>query len=46
MFIKVLTEISRGIAEDEPAITYFDTIAGDGDCGETLLAGSKGGHLV
>ncbi|KFY27674.1 hypothetical protein V491_00791 [Pseudogymnoascus sp. VKM F-3775] len=41
VFHKVLDEISKGIGADEPAITYFDTITGDGDCGETLLAGSN-----
>lgn len=25
----------------EPRVTKYDTVAGDGDCGETLLAGSK-----
>ena len=42
LFEAVLKEISKSITGDEPAITHFDTIAGDGDCGETLLAGSNG----
>jgi len=41
-FEAVLKEISKAITADEPAITHFDTVAGDGDCGETLLAGSNG----
>ncbi|KAH8596905.1 Dak1 domain-containing protein [Bisporella sp. PMI_857] len=41
LFTAVLREISSSITADEPAITHFDTVAGDGDCGETLLAGSN-----
>lgn len=36
--------ISAGLEEvkkQEPKITRYDTIAGDGDCGETLVAGAK-----
>jgi triose/dihydroxyacetone kinase / FAD-AMP lyase (cyclizing) len=31
--------IGHAAKEDEPMITEYDTIAGDGDCGETLLSG-------
>lgn len=36
--------VSAGLEEvkkQEPQITKYDTIAGDGDCGETLVAGAK-----
>ncbi|RFN44457.1 dak2-dihydroxyacetone kinase [Fusarium flagelliforme] len=41
--IKILIEsVSRTMARDEPRITEYDTLAGDGDCGETLLKGVTG----
>ncbi|KAK7429350.1 Dihydroxyacetone kinase 2 [Neonectria magnoliae] len=48
--VKVPTSLVRAIvdavatttAEDEPKITEYDTLAGDGDCGETLLNGVNG----
>ncbi|KAF8846645.1 DAK1/DegV-like protein, partial [Acephala macrosclerotiorum] len=32
------------VTRDEPQITKYDTIAGDGDCGETLLKGVNAIH--
>jgi dihydroxyacetone kinase len=39
---KVIHFIVANVVRDEPEITKFDTIAGDGDCGETLLKGVNG----
>lgn len=36
---KIINSIAKATQEDEPLITEYDTIAGDGDCGETLLNG-------
>ncbi|EAU35397.1 conserved hypothetical protein [Aspergillus terreus NIH2624] len=36
---KVITAVGQSITKTEPLITRYDTIAGDGDCGETLLNG-------
>ncbi|OBU00123.1 hypothetical protein VE01_01890 [Pseudogymnoascus verrucosus] len=33
--------VLKSVVTDEPMITRYDTIAGDGDCGETLLKGVK-----
>jgi dihydroxyacetone kinase len=42
-FVKALVHsVAKITAEDEPQITHYDTLAGDGDCGETLLNGIKG----
>jgi triose/dihydroxyacetone kinase / FAD-AMP lyase (cyclizing) len=41
--VKVLIEsVARTTVRDEPKITEYDTLAGDGDCGETLLNGVTG----
>ncbi|EWY85430.1 hypothetical protein FOYG_12604 [Fusarium oxysporum NRRL 32931] len=41
--VKVLIEsVARTTTRDEPKITEYDTLAGDGDCGETLLNGVTG----
>ncbi|KAF4951148.1 hypothetical protein FSARC_12994 [Fusarium sarcochroum] len=41
--VKVLIEsVARTTTRDEPKITEYDTLAGDGDCGETLLNGVNG----
>lgn len=41
--VKVLVQsVARTTARDEPKITEYDTLAGDGDCGETLLNGVNG----
>lgn len=36
---KILDAVLESVTRDEPQITRYDTIAGDGDCGETLLKG-------
>ncbi|CAM1507473.1 Fc.00g071140.m01.CDS01 [Cosmosporella sp. VM-42] len=38
----VIEEVAKTTTEDEPKITEYDTLAGDGDCGETLLNGVNG----
>ncbi|KFZ04154.1 hypothetical protein V502_10366 [Pseudogymnoascus sp. VKM F-4520 (FW-2644)] len=35
----ILNSVTTSVIKDEPLITHYDTIAGDGDCGETLLKG-------
>lgn len=42
---KLISNISETTLQDEPDITKFDTIAGDGDCGEILLSGVKGKQM-
>lgn len=37
----LLGSVLKSVIADEPLITRYDTIAGDGDCGETLLKGVK-----
>ncbi|KAF1989916.1 Dak1-domain-containing protein [Aulographum hederae CBS 113979] len=39
VILKVFKSIKERVRQDEPLITKYDTIAGDGDCGETLLNG-------
>lgn len=36
---KILDAVLESVTRNEPQITRYDTIAGDGDCGETLLKG-------
>lgn len=36
---KILDAVLESVTRGEPQITRYDTIAGDGDCGETLLKG-------
>jgi dihydroxyacetone kinase len=38
----IIQSVVENVTRDEPQITRYDTIAGDGDCGETLLKGVKG----
>jgi dihydroxyacetone kinase len=38
----VITAVAQTVTKTEPLITRYDTIAGDGDCGETLLNGVNG----
>ncbi|SCV99309.1 LAFE_0A00342g1_1 [Lachancea fermentati] len=40
-FAKILLAGIANINEVEPKVTWYDTIAGDGDCGTTLVAGGK-----
>lgn len=36
---KIIESVIKATQQDEPMITEYDTLAGDGDCGETLLNG-------
>ncbi|CAH0021398.1 unnamed protein product [Clonostachys rhizophaga] len=38
----LIASITKTVTEDEPKITEYDTLAGDGDCGQTLLNGVNG----
>ncbi|KAM0237431.1 hypothetical protein ACHAP5_009023 [Fusarium lateritium] len=38
----IIRSVAKSTAQDEPKITEYDTLAGDGDCGETLLSGVNG----
>ncbi|KAH9214932.1 Dak1 domain-containing protein [Leptodontidium sp. 2 PMI_412] len=38
---KIVKSVVENINRDEPLITKYDTIAGDGDCGTTLLTGAN-----
>lgn len=37
---KILLKGCEEVKKVEPKVTLYDTVAGDGDCGETLLAGA------
>ncbi|KAF2492526.1 Dak1-domain-containing protein [Lophium mytilinum] len=37
----IIQSIVSSVFTSEPLITHYDTIAGDGDCGETLLNGAN-----
>ncbi|KAK0481357.1 dihydroxyacetone kinase [Armillaria novae-zelandiae] len=39
---KAIKRACQAVVKEEPEITRMDTIAGDGDCGLTLKAGSEG----
>ncbi|KAJ5995763.1 dihydroxyacetone kinase [Penicillium waksmanii] len=41
LFTAVLQKILAQVTTDEPKLTEYDTLMGDGDCGTTLLAGAK-----
>lgn len=45
LLLEILSSIVEAVKKDEPQITKYDTIAGDGDCGETLLKGVNGTFL-
>ncbi|KAF4976985.1 hypothetical protein FZEAL_6423 [Fusarium zealandicum] len=38
----IIDSVAKTTTQDEPKITEYDTLAGDGDCGETLLNGVNG----
>lgn len=42
LFKAMIESAVEDLKKEEPKITKYDTIAGDGDCGETLLAGGDG----
>lgn len=39
---KIINEAAKKVIDIEPKVTWYDTVAGDGDCGETLVAGVNG----
>lgn len=41
-FIRSLVNGLQKLLDKEPIITLYDTVAGDGDCGETLASGAHG----
>ena len=41
-FQRGLERAAQALKDAEPQITQYDTIAGDGDCGETLVNGANG----
>jgi dihydroxyacetone kinase len=41
----IISSVAERVRQDEPLITKYDTIAGDGDCGTTLLTGANGTSL-
>ena len=41
LFKKIVRSIFDEVEAEEPAITRYDIVLGDGDCGTTLLAGAK-----
>lgn len=42
----IISSVAQRVQLDEPLITKYDTIAGDGDCGTTLLTGANGTPLA
>lgn len=36
-----VSQACRNVIDAEPEITRYDTIVGDGDCGETLARGAR-----
>ncbi|OAV92706.1 hypothetical protein PTTG_09796 [Puccinia triticina 1-1 BBBD Race 1] len=42
LFIKAVQSACKALIAAEPEITKYDTIAGDGDCGQTLKNGAEG----
>ncbi|CAH6722479.1 dihydroxyacetone kinase 1 [[Candida] jaroonii] len=41
-FESSINKALKKLIEEEPKITHFDTLVGDGDCGETLVNGAQG----
>ncbi|KAJ5281970.1 dihydroxyacetone kinase [Penicillium angulare] len=46
VFTAILQNILTQVTADEPKLTEYDTLMGDGDCGTTLLAGAKAAFAV
>lgn len=46
VFMAVLQSILTQVTTDEPNLTEYDTLMGDGDCGTTLLAGATAAHAL
>jgi len=45
LMLRLTQSLIKSVTRDEPLITRYDTVAGDGDCGETLLNGVYGKSL-
>lgn len=39
-FARIITAGLKNVVKEEPKLTLYDTVAGDGDCGETLVDGA------
>ncbi|KAJ5931121.1 dihydroxyacetone kinase [Penicillium verhagenii] len=46
IFTAVLENILSQVTLEEPNLTEYDTLMGDGDCGTTLLAGATAAHAL
>ncbi|KAJ5087164.1 dihydroxyacetone kinase [Penicillium angulare] len=46
VFTAILQNILTQVTADEPKLTEYDTLMGDGDCGTTLLAGAQAAFAV
>lgn len=46
LFAGILQKILAQVTADEPKLTEYDTLMGDGDCGTTLLAGAKAAYAI
>lgn len=44
--MNILEKILSQVTLDEPKLTEYDTLMGDGDCGTTLLAGAKAAYAI
>ncbi|KAJ5949795.1 dihydroxyacetone kinase [Penicillium verhagenii] len=44
--LSVLENILSQVTLEEPNLTEYDTLMGDGDCGTTLLAGASAAHAL
>ena len=44
-YIEAVARACRSVLEAEESLTRFDTVVGDGDCGETWAKGAKGNLL-
>ncbi|KAJ5548283.1 dihydroxyacetone kinase [Penicillium frequentans] len=46
IFKGILENILAQVTREEPNLTEYDTLMGDGDCGTTLLAGATAAHAL
>lgn len=46
VFGAIVEAILAQVTLDEPKLTEYDTLMGDGDCGTTLLAGAKAAYAL
>ncbi|KAJ5701029.1 dihydroxyacetone kinase [Penicillium malachiteum] len=45
-FTTILANVLEKVKQDEPKLTEYDTLMGDGDCGTTLLAGAQAAYAL